>query len=256
MRFVQQQFFPSSDRNELIVDWNLPQNSFDRRDQRADGPLRAGGARRAMTASTTGRPMSARARRASCCRSTSSRRTFVRPDRHRHQGPGGARAREGRASGLSREDLSGTDGCVKLLEIGPPVGRPVQYRRQRAGHRKGARACAGACRHHRRQPASRRPGLRLDGAGAGREGRRAAGQGPSARRHLGGHRLDLERGGRRHVGDAGARRHLSRQRDRPRRRRRARLDRDAAATCSCRATAASRCRSRRSPRSATSSSSR
>ena len=27
MGFVQQQFFPSSDRDELIVDWNLPQNS-------------------------------------------------------------------------------------------------------------------------------------------------------------------------------------------------------------------------------------
>ena len=27
MGFVQQQFFPSSDRNELIVDWSLPQNS-------------------------------------------------------------------------------------------------------------------------------------------------------------------------------------------------------------------------------------
>ncbi|MDU6139680.1 efflux RND transporter permease subunit, partial [Bradyrhizobium sp.] len=27
MRFVQQQFFPSSDRNELVIDFNLPQNS-------------------------------------------------------------------------------------------------------------------------------------------------------------------------------------------------------------------------------------
>ena len=27
MTFVQQQFFPSSDRPELVVDWNLPQNS-------------------------------------------------------------------------------------------------------------------------------------------------------------------------------------------------------------------------------------
>ena len=27
MGFVQQQFFPSSDRPELIVDWNLPQNA-------------------------------------------------------------------------------------------------------------------------------------------------------------------------------------------------------------------------------------
>ena len=26
-RFVEQQFFPSSDRPELIVDWNLPQNA-------------------------------------------------------------------------------------------------------------------------------------------------------------------------------------------------------------------------------------
>lgn len=27
MRLVQQQFFPSSDRPELVIDWNLPQNS-------------------------------------------------------------------------------------------------------------------------------------------------------------------------------------------------------------------------------------
>jgi multidrug efflux pump subunit AcrB len=32
---VQQQFFPSSDRPELIVDWSLPQNSLDCRDQSA-----------------------------------------------------------------------------------------------------------------------------------------------------------------------------------------------------------------------------
>ena len=27
MQFVQQQFFPSSDRDELVIDWNLPQNA-------------------------------------------------------------------------------------------------------------------------------------------------------------------------------------------------------------------------------------
>ena len=27
MNFVQQQFFPSSDRSELVIDWNLPQNA-------------------------------------------------------------------------------------------------------------------------------------------------------------------------------------------------------------------------------------
>ncbi len=27
MKFVQQQFFPNSDRNELVIDWNLPQNA-------------------------------------------------------------------------------------------------------------------------------------------------------------------------------------------------------------------------------------
>ena len=27
MKFVQQQFFPSSDRSELVIDWNLPENA-------------------------------------------------------------------------------------------------------------------------------------------------------------------------------------------------------------------------------------
>ena len=44
MGFVQQQFFPSSDRNELIVDFNLPQNSSIAETNAADGPLRAGSA--------------------------------------------------------------------------------------------------------------------------------------------------------------------------------------------------------------------
>ncbi len=40
MGFVQQQFFPSSDRPEVIVDWTAPQNASITRDPRADGPLR------------------------------------------------------------------------------------------------------------------------------------------------------------------------------------------------------------------------
>jgi multidrug efflux pump len=39
MTFVQQQFFPSSDRSELVIDWNLPR--LDRGHQCADRPLRA-----------------------------------------------------------------------------------------------------------------------------------------------------------------------------------------------------------------------
>ena len=34
-----------------------------------------------------------------------------------------------------KKTFPGTDTFVKLLEVGPPVGRPVQYRRERTRHR-------------------------------------------------------------------------------------------------------------------------
>ncbi len=72
MKFVQQQFFPSSDRSELVIDWNLPQNAsiadtnaqmarFEREQLQGNGSVRIG------------RLMSASARRGSCCHSTCRR---------------------------------------------------------------------------------------------------------------------------------------------------------------------------------------
>ena len=88
MTFVQQQFFPSSDRDELVIDWNLPQNAsiadtnaqmarFEREQLQGNGSV-----------SIIGRPMSAPARRGSCCRSTCRRRmpglARCRRDQGRH----------------------------------------------------------------------------------------------------------------------------------------------------------------------------
>ena len=126
---------------------------------------------------------------------------------------------------IAREQFVGTDVLVTPLALGPPSGRPVQYRVSGPEIQQVRKARAGSRRDRRREPARRQPGLRLERAGAGREGRGAAGQGPPARRQLRGHRRDLERAGRRFVGHAGARRHLPHQRRRTRARGRARLDR-------------------------------
>ena len=41
MQFVQQQFFPSSDRAELVIDWNLPQIASITETNAQNRPLRA-----------------------------------------------------------------------------------------------------------------------------------------------------------------------------------------------------------------------
>ena len=191
----------------------------------------------AIPTSSTGRPMSGRARCASCCRSTSSRR---------HPSFGqivivtkGLEAREraeGRAAGISERRL----------------------RR----HRRLSSSCS---------ISARRSGGRCNTGSAGRTSRRSASMrrnSPASSRsnpHLGdvvydwneparvvkvdvlqdkarqlgvtsrGHRLGAERHRRRHHRHAGARRHLLDQRRRPRQGVRARLDRDAAEPAAARA---------------------
>ena len=48
MQFVEQQFFPSSDRNELLVDFTLPQNASIYASDDAAGKLDAEGACREL----------------------------------------------------------------------------------------------------------------------------------------------------------------------------------------------------------------
>ena len=129
-RFVQQQFFPSSDRPELIVDWNAAAEHLDRRDQGADG-------------------RSSSRRRSPATRDVEHWSSYVGQGAVRFvlsfdvqpANPyfgqtiivtKGLEARDTRARRRCRSICSETSSAptpiVKLLDIGPPVGRPVQYR--------------------------------------------------------------------------------------------------------------------------------
>ena len=258
MGFVQQQFFPSSDRPELIVDWNLPQNS-------SIAETNAQMARFEKEA-LQGNPdidhwstyVGQGALRFVLSFDVQPADPYVRPDRHRHQEPRGARpAASQNCRPICKKTFPGTDAFVKLLDIGPPVGRPVQYRVSGPDIGNGPRPCAAARRHRRRatrisatwcydwneparvvkvdvlQDKARQLGITSEDIASTLNG--------------------IVDGT---VDHAGPRRHLSRQRAR-----RAPMPRSAARsrrcrTCSCPAATASRCRSPRSPPSATSSSSR
>ena len=75
LRFVQQQFFPSSDRVELLVDMTLAGERLDQRDAGSDGPVREDQAGKRGRDRQPGVPTWARAPFASSCRSTSNCRT-------------------------------------------------------------------------------------------------------------------------------------------------------------------------------------
>ncbi|MGQ8630057.1 efflux RND transporter permease subunit [Agrobacterium sp. DKPNP3] len=128
MSLVQQQFFPSSDRVELIVDWNLPQNSsiaetnrqmakFEK-DMLANNPdvdhwttYVGEGAPRFILSFDVQTPDVTFGQTVIVTKGLDVR-DKVRADLQEY---------------LNRT-FAGTDAFVKLLDIGPPVGKPVQYR--------------------------------------------------------------------------------------------------------------------------------
>ncbi len=125
---VQQQFFPSSDRNEIIVDWTLRQNAsitrtreqMDRFEKLAltDDPdierwssYVGQGAVRFLLSFDVQPPSP-----------NFGQIVIVTKD---------IKVRERLRAKLNKivaEEFGGTDAFVHLLDIGPPVGRPVQYR--------------------------------------------------------------------------------------------------------------------------------
>lgn len=128
MRFVQQQFFPASDRVELVIDWNLPQNSsvFETRDQmeRFEEIALAGNAdiERWSTYIGQGAVRFVLAYDVQPANPYFGQNVIV---------PKSIEARDRLKPALEkilREQFVGTDAFVKLLELGPPVGRPIQYR--------------------------------------------------------------------------------------------------------------------------------
>jgi multidrug efflux pump len=129
MTFVQQQFFPSSDRDELVIDWNLPQNAsiadtnaqmarFEREQLQGNGSVEHW-----STYVGTGAPRFVLSFDVQTANAWFGQQVVVTK--------GGVKARDlvkAQFEEYLRKTFPGTDTYVKLLEVGPPVGRPVQYR--------------------------------------------------------------------------------------------------------------------------------
>ena len=127
MRYVEQQFFPNSDRTELLIDMTLAQNASIEETAAQVTQMEAhlkGSDEVVFWSSYVGR----------------SAPRFLLPSEPKSpaanfgqiviQTPS-IEARDAlriELSAVARTEFSGTDVLVKLLDIGPPVGRPVQYR--------------------------------------------------------------------------------------------------------------------------------
>lgn len=128
MGLVQQQFFPASDRNELIIDWNLPQNSTiaETNKQMAEFETAKlagnGDIDHWSTYVGEGAPRFILSYDVQSPAAWFGQIVIVAKDLEARD-----RLRGDLQTYLSKT-FPGTDAFVKLLDIGPPVGKPVQYR--------------------------------------------------------------------------------------------------------------------------------
>ncbi|MGD0023370.1 MAG: efflux RND transporter permease subunit [Xanthobacteraceae bacterium] len=129
MKFVQQQFFPSSDRSELVIDWNLPENASITESNAQIGQFereQLQGNENVDHWSTyvgTGAPRFVLSFDLQTANAWFGQMVIVTK--------GGIAARDRLKAQFEtylKRTFPGTDTYVKLLEVGPPVGRPVQYR--------------------------------------------------------------------------------------------------------------------------------
>ncbi len=125
---VQQQFFPASDRPELIVDWNMPQNSTieetNRQIAQFERDKLAGNGEVDHWSSYIGQgaPRFILSFDVQTSAPWFGQIVIVAKDLEARN-----RLRADFQAYLSKS-FPGTDAFVKLLDIGPPVGKPVQYR--------------------------------------------------------------------------------------------------------------------------------
>ncbi|CDM62326.1 MULTISPECIES: efflux RND transporter permease subunit [Rhizobium] len=128
LSMVQQQFFPSSDRPELIVDWNLPQNSSiaetSRQMAQFEHEMLAGnpGVEHWSTYVGRGAPrfvlsFDVQPADVSIGQTIIVTKGLDVRDKLKQQ-----------MEAYLQKTFPGTDAYVKLLDIGPPVGKPIQYR--------------------------------------------------------------------------------------------------------------------------------
>jgi len=129
MTFVQQQFFPSSDRAELVIDWSLPQNASiaetGAQMARFENVQLKGNAavEHWSTYVGVGAPRFVLSFDVQTSNTWFGQMVVVTK--------GGIDARDRLKAQFEtylKKTFPGTDTLVKLLEVGPPVGRPVQYR--------------------------------------------------------------------------------------------------------------------------------
>ncbi|MBX4862333.1 AcrB/AcrD/AcrF family protein [Rhizobium leguminosarum bv. viciae] len=128
LSMVQQQFFPSSDRPELIVDWNLPQNSSiaetSRQMAQFEQEMLAGnpGIEHWSTYVGRGAPRFVLSFDVQPADVSFGQTVIVTK---------GLDVRDKLKQQMEtylQKTFPGTDAYVKLLDIGPPVGKPIQYR--------------------------------------------------------------------------------------------------------------------------------
>lgn len=128
MQFVQQQFFPSSDRTELIVDWNLPQNAsiaetsdqiarFEKEQFAGDPDVERWSSYVGQGAMRFVLSFDVQPASPAFGQTVIVTKDIAARDRLR-----------ARFSDYLAKTFPNTDAYVKLLDIGPPVGRPVAYR--------------------------------------------------------------------------------------------------------------------------------
>jgi multidrug efflux pump subunit AcrB len=128
MGFVQQQFFPSSDRPELIVDWTLPQNASIAETKaqmdRFEAAALAGDPDIEHFSSYVGQG----AVRFVLSFDVQPANPFFGQTIIVTKGLAVRDKVKARLQNLIRRDFVGTDAFVHTMDLGPPVGRPVQYR--------------------------------------------------------------------------------------------------------------------------------
>ncbi|QKK16066.1 efflux RND transporter permease subunit [Rhizobium indicum] len=128
LSMVQQQFFPSSDRPELIVDWNLPQNSSiaetSRQMAQFERAMLTGNAGVEHWSTYVGRgaprfvlSFDVQPADVSFGQTVVVTKDLDIRDKLKQQ-----------MEVYLQKTFPGTDAYVKLLDIGPPVGKPIQYR--------------------------------------------------------------------------------------------------------------------------------
>ena len=223
------QFFPASDRPELLVDLTLPQNASIYASETAAQTLR-----RALKGDPDVERWSTYVGRGAIRfylpLNVQLPNDFFTPGGDRRQGRRGARPPAGRSSSRcwptssrasSRASLRSSSGRrsagrCSTASAGPIVGRCARSRSSSPRSSPPTRSRAGQ--------------LRLDRAGARGAHPRRPGRGAPARPELAGAGQRAQHRHLRHAGHAGARRHLSRQRRGPRHRRAARLARRPCAT--------------------------